>query len=126
VSPSRSAEAALILFKELSKGKETIAALGRMTLLAEYSDKYHIKIGKKVVQLGIEKLITMDDESKMIGIGAIKAGINPDNVYFCRSKGDVYSVLKRILNPASVVLIKATLEDSYADLIDKITVKGQE
>lgn len=119
-----SAEAALILFKQLSRGRETIAALGRMTLLAEYSDKYHIKIGRKVVQLGIDKLITMDDESKMIGTGAIKAGMNPDNVYFCRSKREVYSLLERILNQDSIVLLKATLEDSYSDLIDKITVKG--
>lgn len=118
-----SAEAALILFKQLSRGRKTIAALGRMTLLAEYSDKFHIKIGKKVVQLGIDKLIAMDDESGMIGTGAIKAGMNPDNVYFCHNKEDVYSVLERILDPDSIVLLKATLEDSYVDLIAKITVK---
>jgi UDP-N-acetylmuramoyl-tripeptide--D-alanyl-D-alanine ligase len=118
-----SSEAALKLFKQLSKGKETIAALGRMTLLAEYADKYHIKIGEKTVQLGIDKLITMDNESKMIGQGAIKAGMDPEKVYFCNGKGEVYTVLKEILNPNSIVLLKATLEDSYRDLIDKITVK---
>lgn len=118
-----SAEAALILFKQLSKGRKTIAALGRMTLLAEYSDKFHIKIGKKIVQLGIDKLIAMDNESGKIGTGAVKAGMNPDNVYFCHSKEDVYSVLERILDSDSIVLLKATLEDSYVDLIDKIIVK---
>jgi UDP-N-acetylmuramoyl-tripeptide--D-alanyl-D-alanine ligase len=118
-----SSEAALKLFKQLSGDKMTITALGRMTLLAEYSDKYHIKIGKKVVELGIDKLITMDKESRMIGVGAIRAGMHPDNVYFCRNKGEVYSLLKRILDADSIVLLKATLEDSYVDLIDKITIK---
>lgn len=115
--------AALNLFKQLSGGKETIAALGRMTLLGKYSDKFHAMIGERVVKLGINKLITMDGEAKMIGIGALRAGMNPDNVFFCNSKKQVYSVLKRIIGPDSMVLLKATLEDSYRDLIDRITVK---
>lgn len=117
-----SAEAALNLFKQLSRNRKTITALGRMTLLGEYSDKYHKIIGKKVVQLGIDKLITMDNESRMIGIGAISGGMNPDDVYFCNSKEEVYSELNKMLSPDTIVLLKATLEDSYTDLIDKITI----
>jgi len=93
-----------------------------MTLLGEYSDKYHKMIGEKVVSLGVDKLIIMDKEAIMIGIGAINSGMDPTDVYYCKNKEEVYGELDKILGADSIVLLKATLEDSYTDLIKRITV----
>lgn len=117
-----SASVALNLFKQLAGNKKTVAALGRMTLLGEYSDKYHKMIGEIVASLGIDKLIIMDMEAKMIGTGAINGGMDSKDVHYCKSKDEVYGELDKILGDDYIVLLKATLEDSYSDLIKRIII----
>jgi len=117
-----SAEAALKLLKSLSRGKKTIAVLGRMSLLGKRSSEYHYKIGEKVSEIGIDQLIAIGVGAWEIGLGALQKKMNQNNVYFCKDTNETYKVLKEVLDKNSVVLVKTTMEASYADLMDKIII----
>lgn len=114
---------ALKLLKQLSKGKKTIAVLGRMSLLGKSSREYHYKIGEKVADIGIDRLIALGDGAREIGLGALEKGMDRDNVYFCKDSDETYEILKNLLDSSYVVLVKTTMLASYKDLIDKIIIK---
>lgn len=121
VNPT-SAEAALKLLKYLSQEKETIAVLGRMSLLGRRSSEYHYKTGEKVADIGINQLIALGYGAYEIGLGALQKGMNEDNVHFCKNSDEAYEVLKNALDENSVVLVKTSMLSSYADLMEKIIV----
>jgi UDP-N-acetylmuramoyl-tripeptide--D-alanyl-D-alanine ligase len=118
-----SVEAALKLLKSLSQGKKTIAVLGKMSLLGRESAKYHYKTGEKVADIGIDQLIVIGDGAIEIGLGALQKGMNQDNVYFCKDSNQTYELLKKSLDETSIALVKTSMLASYADLMDKITIR---
>lgn len=122
VNPT-SAEAALKLLKYLSKGRKTIAVLGRMSLLGRRSSEYHYKTGEKVADIGINQLIVIGQGADEIGFGALQKGMSQDNVYFCKNSDEAYEVLKKALDENSIALVKTTMLASYTDLIDRIIIK---
>jgi UDP-N-acetylmuramoyl-tripeptide--D-alanyl-D-alanine ligase len=118
-----SAEVALKLLKSLSRDKKSIAVLGKMALLGRESAQHHYKIGEKAALLGIDRLIAMGEGAEEIGHGALKSGMNQDDVYLCQDSAQTWAVLKKILDGNSVVLVKTSMLSSYADLLDKIILQ---
>ena len=118
-----STEAALKLLKYHSKGKKTIAALGKMSLLGEQSNKFHYKIGEKVAEIGIDHLIAIGEGAVEIGLGALQKGMKQDKVYFCKDSDETYDVLVKTLDENSIALVKTSMMASYTDLMEKILVK---
>jgi UDP-N-acetylmuramoyl-tripeptide--D-alanyl-D-alanine ligase len=118
-----SAKAALGLLKKYSNGKKTVAVLGRMGLLGDHSVEFHRQIGKQVAELGINYLITTDDESKYIGLGAKEIGMSADCIYYCYDKNQILSSLYALLDKNTIVLVKTSMLDSYGSLTDKLIKK---
>lgn len=118
-----SSEAALKLLKTVSQGKKTIAVLGKMALLGKESSKYHLSIGGKVAELGIDKLVVSGSEADELGHGALQKGMNAEDVYFCKDIDETYEILKKSLDSNTIVLVKTSMLSSYSDLIDKIILE---
>lgn len=122
-----SAEAALRMLKSFSKGKKTVAVLGQMYLLGSQSVELHHKLGGKLAELGINKLVTTDEKSKYIGIGALEKGMSPNCIYNCiydaRNLEEIMKILNNLLDKNTVVLVKTDMYDSYKNLIDKLIIK---
>jgi len=118
-----SVESALKLLKNLSKGKKTIAVLGKMSLLGRHSKKLHYETGSKVAQLGIDQLIALGDGAEEIARGALESGMDNHAVYFCRSSEHAYEVLENLLDSNSIALVKTSMLSSYKDLMEKIIMK---
>lgn len=117
-----SAMAALKLLRDVSAGRTTVAALGRMALLGRQSGPYHIECGRKVAELGIDYLVVVGDDARAIGEGALQGGMDPSHVIFCREVEDSAAALLKLLNRHAVALVKTTMMESFSGLIDRITV----
>ncbi|MGO0062611.1 UDP-N-acetylmuramoyl-tripeptide--D-alanyl-D-alanine ligase [Brevibacillus fluminis] len=120
-----SAEAAIKVLKQVSAGRKTVAVLGKMGLLGKYTKQQHEKIGKVVVEQGIDYLVTMDNVSRHIGFAALRSGMKPDNIYMCKHPRRAYNVLRRLLDQESVVLIKTSMLDSHSQFVKKITMRSK-
>lgn len=120
-----STEAALKLLKDFSNGRKTIAVLGKMSLLGKSSSEYHRKIGEKIADMGIDRLIVIGEGAGELGKGALRKGMKEDHVHFCKDSGEAYRVLKDSLDGNTVVLVKTSMLSSFDDLVDKIVIEKQ-
>ncbi|WP_143415721.1 UDP-N-acetylmuramoyl-tripeptide--D-alanyl-D-alanine ligase [Geobacillus sp. E263] len=113
---------ALQVMKEIAGSKTKIALLGYMPQLGdgEYARQEYAKMGEKVIETQVDFLIVVGDEAKEIGRKALELGMDPSNVYFCRSGTEIYQILKPFLNQDSVVLLKIPhrimVQDSFQKL----------
>jgi UDP-N-acetylmuramyl pentapeptide synthase len=121
-----SAEAALRMLKTYYKGKKTVAVLGQMYLLGSQSIELHHKLGEHVAELGIDYLITTDENSKYIGIGALKKGMSSNRIFSCiydaSNLDEIIKILNNLLDKNTVALVKTDMYDSYENLIDQLKV----
>ena len=72
-----SMRAALVTLGESGKDKKTVAVLGDMLELGEQSAAAHLEIGRAVAHSGIDQLVTLGDQGRLIGEGAVSAGMSP-------------------------------------------------
>lgn len=114
--------AALGLLRELSAGRTTVAALGRMSLLGRQSEPYHIECGRKAAELGIDYLVVIGEDARAIGEGALQGGMSPERVIYCRGEEDTADALLKLLDSHTVALVKTSMIQSFSGLIDRITV----
>jgi len=115
-----SAEAALKHLKSLSRGKKTVAVLGKMSLLGKQSEYHHNKIGEKAAETGIDELVLIGEGASEIGFGAIQSGMNSQNVHFCKSTDETFMVLQKILDNNTIALVKTSMMASFTNLINRL------
>ncbi|MBQ7821480.1 MAG: UDP-N-acetylmuramoyl-tripeptide--D-alanyl-D-alanine ligase [Clostridia bacterium] len=108
-----SMKASLDVLAKLSfkNGTRSIAVLGEMRELGEYSKQLHMEIGRAVASKNIGKLFTFGRDAENIVLGAINHGYLPERVGI---NGDIETpqttanALRTILKPGDVVLFKAS------------------
>lgn len=120
------ADAAIRILKDYSEGKKTVVVLGRMPLLGGYTTKFHKELGETIAELGIDYLVTIDEISKNIGLGAQEKGMNANSIYNCNDLNQVMKVLNNLLDENTVVLVKTAMLDSdlYDGFVDKLIVNN--
>lgn len=115
-----STESALKHLKALSNGRITIAVLGKMSLLGRQSEYYHNKIGEKIAELGINKLVAIGAGTDGFCTGAMKKGMDKNNINLCKNSEEAYNVLSKLLDANTVALVKTSMLASFADLVVKL------
>lgn len=88
--------------------KRKVAILGDMLELGEYTKEYHINLGDVVVENGIDILITIGENSKLIGKRAIELGFSKENIYSFDKENESYLFLDEFLNSDDIVLLKGS------------------
>lgn len=92
-------------------GARSIAVLGEMRELGEYSKQLHMEIGRTVESKNIDRLFTFGKDAENIVLGAINHGYSPEKVGI---NGDIDSpevtanAILKILKPNDVILFKAS------------------
>ena len=89
----------------------SIAVLGDMLELGDYTVEGHTRVGQAVAANHIDVLITFGKASVKIAESAIASGMNLDNVYQFENEADADALgkaLLRIIRPADTVLFKAS------------------
>jgi UDP-N-acetylmuramoyl-tripeptide--D-alanyl-D-alanine ligase len=112
--------AALTVLREVAGSRRSIAVLGDMFELGEYSAQAHADVGTYVVRENINHLIAIGDLAKDYVKGAVEAGMSERNIkYFPDSKSAV-SFLKGFINPLDVVLFKGSRGMNLDKVIENV------
>jgi UDP-N-acetylmuramoyl-tripeptide--D-alanyl-D-alanine ligase len=116
-----SMKAALQTLAHLGKtGRRTIAVLGEMAELGEFSKSSHDEIGRLVVRYNISKLIVIGDGAKLIHMGAMQEGSwDGESVYF-DSISDGLEHIREMLVAGDIVLVKSSKSANLRHLGDDL------
>ena len=101
--------AALEVLQEIGKAKVKVAVFGQMYNLGTgpLADEQYEKMGKKVVEAGVDILVIIGDNPKEIGRKALELGMAKDKVFFIKNGTRVLNTLEPYLNDNVVLLLKA-------------------
>jgi UDP-N-acetylmuramoyl-tripeptide--D-alanyl-D-alanine ligase len=104
-----SMKAALQTLAQLGRmGTRTVAVLGEMAELGEYSRHEHDAIGRLVVRLNIDQLVVVGDGAKLIHMGASQEGSWDGESKFFPSIAEALEYLRGILADGDTVLVKSS------------------
>jgi UDP-N-acetylmuramoyl-tripeptide--D-alanyl-D-alanine ligase len=121
-----SMRAALQTLAHLGKaGRRTIAVLGEMAELGEFSREAHDQVGRLVVRYNIDQLVVVGSAAKLIHLGAMQEGSWDGESIFFESSSEALGHIRGMLEPGDIVLIKssksANLRHLGDDLLEVLT-----
>ena len=101
-------------------GSRTIAVLGEMAELGQYSRHEHDSIGRLVVRLNIDQLVVVGDGAKLIHMGATQEGSWDGESQFFPSIAEALAYLRGILADGDTVLVKSSKSANLRFLGDEL------
>lgn len=117
-----SLEAALAVLKAVGRNRKNIVVLGYIDELGKYSAFYHSQVGERIADMGIDVLITLGKEAKVIAERALEKGMSPKKVFCCENSDEVFKIVSPLLNNKSVLLIKKSMHVSFKDLMRRFVI----
>jgi UDP-N-acetylmuramoyl-tripeptide--D-alanyl-D-alanine ligase len=116
-----SMKAALQTLAHLGKsGRRTIAVLGEMAELGEYSKESHDQIGRLVVRYNIDRLVVVGQGAKLIHMGAMFEGSwDGESIYF-DSSSEALDYIRGMLISGDIVLVKSSKSANLRHLGDDL------
>lgn len=116
-----STSAALRTLAGLTRGRHrAIAVLGHMAELGDFSTEEHDRIGRQVVRLNIDRLVVVGEQAKPIYAAAQHEGSWGEEAVFVESADAAYDVLRGLLRPGDVVLVKSSNSAGLRTLGDRL------
>ncbi|PYY34188.1 UDP-N-acetylmuramoylalanyl-D-glutamate--2,6-diaminopimelate ligase [Curtobacterium sp. MCJR17_055] len=107
-SPDSTAAALRTLAQVARPGERTVAVLGEMAELGEYSVEEHDRIGRLVVRLGIGQLVVVGRGAMALHQAATLEGSWDGESVFIKDVDDAVRALQEIVRPGDVVLVKSS------------------
>lgn len=113
--------AALKTLAELTVGeRRSVAVLGEMAELGEFSDEEHDRIGRLAVRLGIQQLVVVGEAARHIHHGAGLEGSWDGETVLVPDPDAAYAVLGELIRPGDVVLVKSSNSAGLRFLGDRL------
>lgn len=103
-----SMENALETLKGMDAPGRKIAVLADMLELGEKAADFHLQVGRKAAELGVDVLLTVGDLARGIGEGAKQAGMNGRKIKNFRTNQEVSHYLLENLRSGDLVLVKGS------------------
>lgn len=103
-----SMSAALKAARWMAGDGRCIAVLGTMAELGPISVEEHERIGELLVRLGIDDLITVGEEARVIAAGAEREGLEPQRIRTCDDVDQAVGVVRSLARPGDLVVVKAS------------------
>ena len=119
-SPDSMAAALKTLAQVRGESDRTIAVLGEMAELGEYSDEEHDRIGRLVVRLNIRKLIVVGHLARHIHNAAGLEGSWDGESVFVSTPDEAYDLLREDLGTGDIVLVKSSKSANLRFLGDRL------
>lgn len=98
----------------------SVAVLGAMSELGEYSIEEHIRIGLQAVRLRINELVVVGKEARQLHISAINEGSWDGESVFFEGQDDAFEYLMSTLQPNDTVLVKSSNSAGLRFLGDRL------
>lgn len=127
---SMGASLKLLYDESVRSSMRSVAVLGEMRELGSYSETAHVGVGAKVAELGIDMLFTFGEKALGIADGAIRGGMDPQNVVSVTDLSDYEGLVAKIVEKTSkndVILFKASRAialENAAEILKKEISKG--
>ncbi len=118
-----SVEKALDTLKNIKTPGRKIAVLGDMLELGEEAMDFHLQLGRKAAQSGVNLLITVGELSRFIGEGAKEAGMHASDVSTFENNRQVGFYLLENLKDGDLVLVKGSRRMKTEDIV--LSLKSQ-
>ena len=107
-SPDSMAAALKTLAQVQAPGTRTIAVLGEMSELGEFSGEEHDRIGLLAVRLGISQLIVVGRGARRLHISAINEGSWDGESAYVETADEAYDLVVSLARPGDTVLVKSS------------------
>lgn len=114
-----SMQAALKYLGDLKNGRR-IAVLGDMFELGEYSKELHEKVGRVVVENGIDILICLGDKAKDIVKAAKEEGMDENKVYYFEDRDKLKDFIRDNWKKEDNILFKASNAMKFFELAESL------
>jgi UDP-N-acetylmuramoyl-tripeptide--D-alanyl-D-alanine ligase len=119
-SPDSMAAALKTLAQVRSEDQRTIAVLGEMAELGEYSDEEHDRIGRLVVRLNIRKLVVVGHGARHIHNAAGLEGSWDGESQYVETPEQAYDLLRDTIGAGDIVLVKSSKAAKLRFLGDRL------
>lgn len=103
------------------RGGRSVAVLGEMRELGEYSSQLHRCVGTEVANTGVDVLFTFGEEANLYAVGAFEAGMNESCIISypdLESPEKLAEGIKNCLRDGDTVLFKASRAVAMERVID--------
>ncbi len=107
-----SMRAALAHLRDVAAGRRTVAVLGDMAELGDYSEEGHREVGRAVRELGIDVVVAVGPRSGAYG-GRWTPGLE-----------EALAVLEEVLRPGDCVLVKGARAMALESIAEALTAVG--
>ena len=97
-----------------------VAVLGDMLELGGASEELHRQVGRKVIECGVDLLITSGKMAEFIAAGAVEAGMDKRAVESFGNEDGDFAKMAGLLRAGDVVLLKG----SRAMRMERLTERG--
>ncbi len=119
-SPDSMSAALKTLAQVKREGARTIAVLGPMSELGEFSGEEHDLIGLLAVRLGISQLVVVGAEARRLHISAINEGSWDGESAFVESQDEAFALVTSLARPGDTILVKSSNAAGLHRLADRL------
>ncbi|GAA2022242.1 UDP-N-acetylmuramoyl-tripeptide--D-alanyl-D-alanine ligase [Agromyces tropicus] len=119
-SPDSMAAALKTLAQVKREGARTIAVLGEMSELGEFSGDEHDRIGLLAVRLGISQLVVVGEGARRLHISAINEGSWDGESAYVESADEAFDLVTGMARPGDTVLVKSSNSAGLRHLGDRL------
>lgn len=119
-SPDSMAAALRTLAQITGPGERTVAVLGAMSELGEYSAEEHDRIGLLAVRLGIQRIVVIGDDARRMFLEAVAQGSWDGEAVFFSDADAAYDYLLTELRDGDRVLVKSSNSAGLRFLGDRL------
>jgi UDP-N-acetylmuramoyl-tripeptide--D-alanyl-D-alanine ligase len=90
------------------QGGRKWAFLGSMLELGKQSEMLHVQIGRYAVEMGVDALVCVGSEARMIGQGAQEAGMDEAHIYYEDTSEGVGNKYQQYIQKNDLILVKGS------------------
>ena len=112
--------AALKAVRSMAGRGRSIVVLGHMAELGPISDEEHERVGELVARLGIDGLVVVGREARLIAVGAQREGVEPERIVMCEDVSEAASAVRSLARPGDIVLVKASRVERMERVADAL------
>jgi len=112
--------AALKAARSMAGRGRCIAVLGHMAELGPIADREHERVGELVARLGVDALVVVGRQARLIAMGAEREGVEPDRIVLCDDVAEAAAAVRTLAGPGDLVLVKASRVERLERVADAL------
>jgi UDP-N-acetylmuramoyl-tripeptide--D-alanyl-D-alanine ligase len=116
----KSMELALETLAEVKGKGRSIAVLGDMLELGDFTEEAHLQLGKKVRELSIDLLLALGEKAPLVVESAIHNGLEPERARVVGSHSEAISILKQVIQKGDWILIKGSRRMAMEKIVESL------